>query len=156
MLSEKFLLSFCLLAMAVSSNAQNENTFLTGTVTDQQGNRIPGAKVLAVQDSTSLKRETRTTSQGTYQLADLPPGVFTIQFSKEGFSTFQADRVRQMVGQTGTFNVTLRVAGKKEVDTVSESSVQLDKVDVTVGGAVEEKQTDELPINGRNWATLTS
>src|SRR5581483_5115694 len=39
---------------------------------------------------------------------------------------------------------------------MTESSVQLDKVDVTIGGEVEQRQTDELPINGRNWATLTA
>ncbi len=156
MVSERLIICFCFLTLALSLKAQNENTFLTGTVTDEEGARIPGVKVVAVEDSTSLKRETQTTSKGTYQLADLPPGVFTIQFSKDGFSIFEANRVRQMVGQTGTLDITLRIAGKKEVDTVSEASVQLDKVDVTVGGAVEDQQIDELPINGRNWATLTS
>ena len=150
------LICFIFFTIVLSSYAQNENTFLTGTVTDQQGSRIPGAKILAVESATGLKRETQTTSQGTYQLMALPPGVFTIQFSKEGFSTFQAERVRQIVGQTGTLNVTLRIAAKKETESITESSVQLDKVDVTVGGAVEEEQTDELPINGRNWATLTA
>ena len=155
-ISQKVFPLICGLVMVLPLNAQNEKTSLTGTVTDQQGDRIPGAKVLAVATSTSLKRETQTTSQGTYQLADLPPGVFSVQFSKDGFSILQADRVRQVVGQTGTLNVTLRVAGKTEVDMINESSVQLDKVDVTIGGALEGKQTDELPINGRNWATLTS
>ncbi len=144
------------LYLALCASAQTEKTYLTGTVTDPQGNRVPDAKVLAVQDSTGLKRETQTTSRGTYQLADLPPGVFTLQFSKEGFSVLQANHVRQIVGQTGTLNVTLQLGAKKEETTVSESTVQLDKVDVTVGGEIEEKQADELPINGRNWSTLTS
>lgn len=129
---------------------------MTGTVTDPQGNRIATVKVVAVDDSTGLKRETETTSQGTYQLADLPPGVFTVQFSRDGFSVFEAAKVRQIVGRTGTLDVRLQLAGKKEVATVSESSVQLDKVDVTLGGEVEQEQVEELPINGRNWATLTS
>jgi hypothetical protein len=154
--STKFSLFFFNLGLCVCSWAQTEQTYLTGTVVDQQGNRVPQAKILAVQESTGLKRETQTTSTGTYQLADLPPGVFTIQFSKEGFSTYQAAHVRQVVGQTGTLNVALQLAGRQEETSVNESSVQLDKVDVTVGGEVEQKQVDELPINGRNWATLTS
>lgn len=109
-----------------------------------------------MQESTGLKRETETTSQGTYQLADLPPGIFTVQFSKDGFSTYQVDRVRQAVGQTGTLNVRLSLGLREEQATVNESLVQLDKVDVTIGGDVEQHQVDELPINGRNWATLTS
>jgi hypothetical protein len=145
-----------ILFLAGCAAAQTERTYLTGTVTDPQGNRVPDAKVLAIEDATGWKRETQTTSRGSYQLADLPPGVFTLQFSKEGFSVFQANHVRQMVGQTGTLNVTLQLGAKKEETTVSESTVQLDKVDVTVGGEIEEKQVDELPINGRNWSTLTS
>jgi Carboxypeptidase regulatory-like domain/TonB dependent receptor len=148
--------AFGALCLAFCASAQTETTYLTGTVTDAQGNRVPDAKVQAVEESTGLKRETRTTSQGSYQLAGLPPGVFTLQFSREGFSVFQANHVRQIVGQTGTLNVALQVAGKKEELTVSESTIQLDKVDVTVGDAIEGTQVDELPLNGRNWATLTA
>jgi hypothetical protein len=147
---------FCTLGLALSASAQTERTYLTGVVGDPQGKPVPQAKVVAVQDATDLKRETETTSEGTYQLADLPAGIFTVQFSKEGFSTYQANHVRQIVGQTGTLNVTLSLGDKREEVSVSESLVQLDKVDVTVGGAVEEQQVDELPINGRNWSTLTS
>jgi len=144
------------LCLALCASGQTERTSLTGTVTDPQGNRVPDAKVLAVQDSTGLKRETQTTSKGTYQLADLPPGVFTLRFSKPGFSVVQANHVLQIVGQTGTLNITLQLGAIEEETTVSESTVQLDKVDVTVGGEIEEQQVEELPINGRNWATLTS
>jgi hypothetical protein len=137
-------------------SAQTERTNLTGVVSDPQGNPIPQAKVVAVQTETGLKRQTATNAQGTYVLADLPLGEFTVQFSKEGFSTFQANRLRQFVGQTGTLNVMLKIAGKQEEATVNESVVQLDRVDVTVGGPVERQQVSELPVNGRNWATLTS
>ncbi len=136
--------------------AQTGRTSLTGIVVDPQGNRIPQAKVIAVQEATGLTRETETTSQGTYLLADLPPGVFTIRFSKDGFSIYQANNVRQIVGQTGTLNVKLSLGVRQEEATINESTVQMDKVDVTIGGAVEQLQVDELPINGRNWATLTS
>ena len=137
-------------------SAQTESTNLVGSVTDPQGKGIPQANVVAVETSTGLKRQTATTTQGTFVLADLPPGVFSIQFSKDGFSTLQADHVRQFVGQTGTLNVKLKLAGKLEEETVNESLVQLDRVDVTVGGPIEQKQVSELPVNGRNWATLTA
>jgi hypothetical protein len=154
--ANRLALFFCFLGISLGIYPQTEKTYLTGAVVDPQGGRVPKVKVVAVQESTGLKRETETTSEGTYQLAGLPPGVFTVQFSKDGFSTYQADRVRQAVGQTGTLNVTLRLGAKKEEATVSESVVQLDKVDVTVGGEVEQHQVDELPINGRNWSTLTA
>jgi hypothetical protein len=39
---------------------------------------------------------------------------------------------------------------------VTEAAFQLDRVDATVGAPIEQKQVDELPINGRNWSTLTA
>lgn len=154
-LSSRFPLSFVLLLQAVLS-AQTERTNLTGTVKDQQGNRISEAKVVAVQTLTGLKRQTATNAQGSYVLADLPLGEFTVRFTKEGFATLQTAHVRQVVGQTGTLNVQLTLAGKQEEAEVNESEVQLDRVDVTVGGQVEQQQVSELPVNGRNWATLTA
>ena len=136
--------------------AQVESSSLTGTVTDQQGKRVPQAKVRAIQAATGLQRETETTPQGDYQLLDLPAGTFSVQISKEGFATFRAERVEQMAGRTRTLNARLDVSGARQQASITEPLVQLDKVDATVGAPVEQEQISELPINGRGWATLTA
>jgi hypothetical protein len=123
---------------------------------DQQGGRVPMARVKATDTATGLQRETLTSVQGSYTLADLPVGTFRIEVSKAGFAVFRADRVKQEVGQTRTLDVTLHVAGQREAVTVTEATVQLDRVDATVGSPIEEMQVAELPVNGRNWATLTA
>ncbi len=79
-----------------------------------------------------------------------------VQFLKPGFATFTVEGVEQTVGQTRTLNARLELPHGKEQTTVNESFVQLDKVDATVGAAIEQAQVNDLPINGRNWATLTS
>jgi outer membrane receptor protein involved in Fe transport len=136
--------------------AQVESSSLTGTVSDQQGKRIPHAKVRATQVATGLHRETETTAQGYYGLVDLPAGIYSIQISKDGFSIFQAERVEQIVGQTRTLNATLDVAGGVQQASITEPLVQLDRVDATIGAAVEQEQVSELPLNGRGWAALTA
>jgi hypothetical protein len=123
---------------------------------DQQGGRVPLAMVKITDATTGLQRETLTSSQGSYTIADLPVGTFRVEVSKEGFAVFRADRVRQEVGQTRTLDVTLHLAGRKDEVEVTEAMVQLDRVDATVGSPIEQMQVDELPINGRNWATLTA
>ena len=60
------------------------------------------------------------------------------------------------MGQTRTLDARLEVASGRQEVTVTESLVQLDKVNATVGAPVEQKQVDELPVNGRNWSTLTA
>ncbi|MBV9266786.1 MAG: TonB-dependent receptor [Acidobacteriaceae bacterium] len=142
--------------LTFSAHAQVARTALTGTVTDEQGSRIPSAKVKATESSTGLQRETETNSQGTYSLADLPVGMFRVEIAKPGFATFLVDNVRQDVGQTRTLDAKLNLSGRIEQAEVTEAMVQLDRVDATVGAPIEQKQVDELPINGRNWATLTA
>lgn len=137
-------------------SAQVNRTAISGTVTDRQDNRIPSASVRVTRGATGLERETETTSQGTYELPDLPPGFYTVHFSKAGFSIFTVEHVEQLVGQTRTLNVRLEVEQGKGQTTVTEPLIQLDKVDATVGAAIEQAQVNDLPINGRNWATLTS
>jgi ribosomal protein L21 len=48
--------------------------------------------------------------------------------------------VEQLVGQTRTLNARLELAHGKEQTTVTEPLVQLDKVDATVGAAIEREQ----------------
>src|SRR5580704_18112351 len=145
-----------LVSIAGTTWAQVESSSLTGTVTDQQGRIIPHAKVRAIQAATGLHRETETTSQGNYELVDLTAGTFSVEISKDGFSIFHAERVEQIVGRTRTLNARLDVSGSSQQVRITEPLVQLDKVDATVGAPIEQEQVNELPINGRNWATLTA
>jgi hypothetical protein len=136
--------------------AQVDRTAITGTVTDQQGNRVPECAVRAIESATGFERRTLTTSQGSYELRGLPAGVYSVRFFKSGFSIFTAVSVQQIVGQTRTLNARLNLASAREQTTVTEPLIQLDKVDATIGAAIERAQIDDLPINGRNWATLTA
>src|ERR1700683_1560292 len=106
-----------LLLTLLCLQAQVNRTAITGTVTDQQGNRVPQANVRAIQSATGLRRETSTTSQGTYELPNLPPGLYTVQIAKTGFSTIAIEQVEQIVGQTRTLNVRLDLAQGKQQTT---------------------------------------
>lgn len=142
--------------LTILAQAQVERTVITGTVSDPQEHRIPQCRVHATEIATGFQRETLTTSQGSYELPGLPPGLYSVEFFKDGFATFTAAGVQQVVGQARTLNVRLDLARGTQQTTVTESPVQLDKVDATIGAVIELTQIDDLPVNGRNWATLTS
>ena len=144
------------LVVTLSLNAQIARTSLNGTVTDEQGNRIPAARIQATNVATGLRHETETNPQGTYAMPELEPGTFAVEIAKLGFASVRFRSVRLEVGQPRTLDVALGVAERKEQISVTEAEFQLDRVDATVGGPIEQKQVDELPINGRNWSTLTS
>jgi len=154
----RFVLSICAMLVSLTGgiSAQTNVSSITGTVTDASGAQVPAVRVVATQAATGLTRETVTNSQGNYFLDYLPIGQYQISFQKEGFNRFVAEQVAQTVGEKRTLNIQLLPhAGSQQVS-VNEPLVQLDTVSATVGAPIEQKQVEDLPINGRNWATLTS
>lgn len=63
---------------------------VSGFVTDSQdGTKIPGVTVRII-EGPNTGRTATTGNDGAYQLYDLEPGTFTMQFSKTGYVTMQA------------------------------------------------------------------
>ncbi len=141
------LFSVCLLA-------QVDRSGLNGTVTDKTGAPVKGAVVKVKEKSTGLERETISGEGGSYSLSALPAGVYKISFSLQGFAVTQYDDVRQTVGGTRTLNAHLQLAQTSQTVEVN-AAAALDNTTATVGGNVEQEQVHKIPLNGRNWTTLT-
>lgn len=152
--------SFCLagiiLCLLSSSPAQVDRSGLNGTVTDSSGHVLPQAHVIAVHNATGLQRETLTSPKGTYDIPELPIGIYTVSISHEGFKTLTFTNVVQAIQATRTLNATLPVSAGQERIEVAASTEQLNETSNTLGARVEHAQADKLPLNGRNWANLTA
>jgi len=151
---------FCLvgviLCLVCLSLAQVDRAGLNGTVTDPSGRVLPQTHVAAVQNDTGLRRETTSSSSGTYVIPELPVGVYTVTFTHDGFKALTLENVVQVVQQTRTLNAALPISGGQVRVEVSASSEQMDETSDAMGGRTERVQVEELPLNGRNWATLTA
>ena len=141
---------------AAKSFPQIDRSGLSGTVTDSSGRLLAQTRVTAVQNSTLLRRETVSSSTGSYDIPELPVGTYTITFDHPGFRTLTFVDVKQVIGRTRALDVTLQVAGGEERVDVSASSEQMDNSTDALGGRIDKVQADKLPTNGRNWATLTA
>ena len=139
-----------------TSQAQIDMTGLTGTVRDVSGKSVAGAEILARQSGTGLERHTISGNQGAYSVADLPIGEYTITFAKPGFEAVRYKDVRQAVGQTRTIDPILSPATLNEGITVFGKLVELDQTTAALGSRIEGSAIQNLPLNGRNWASLTS
>jgi hypothetical protein len=144
-----------MLLLTSSGQAQIDRTGLNGTVTDASGRVVPKAHVTAVQDGTGLRRETFSSTNGTYDIPELPVGHYTVTFTSDGFEDLTYSNVIQAVGVTRTLNATLKVAGGSQHIQVSGTSNELNETSASMGTRIERTQTQDLPLNGRNWATLT-
>jgi hypothetical protein len=141
--------------LASNSFAQIDRSGLSGTVTDSSGRLLAQTRITAIQNSTQLTRETVSSPTGSYDIPELPVGIYTITFDHPGFNTMMFVDVKQVIGRTRTLDATLQVAGGEEHVEVSPSSEQMDNGSDALGGRIEKVQADKLPLNGRNWATLT-
>jgi len=146
----------CFLLFLPASFAQVQLSALTGTVRDQSGRAIPGAKVTARHSSTGLERTTTSDNAGVYSLENLPPGAYLLSFAKGGFEEVRYEGVEQGVGQTRTIDPVLSAAGRRDEVTVSAPLVELDKSSAALGGTIQSTAVQEIPLNGRNWASLTA
>jgi len=144
------------LSCAIPGAAQVDRSSLAGTVTDPSGKMLGQTHITAVENSTELRREGVSDTDGRYEIAELPVGEYTVRFDHPGFKTLTFVDVEQVVGRTRTLDAALQVSGAEERVEISMSSELMDRNTAAVTGLIEKKQADELPLNGRNWASLTA
>ena len=155
--SSRLLGALCILLCLVSPGwAQIDNSGLTGTVSDLGGHRLPGVKVTAVQDATGLQRQAVSSAEGAYYFPKLPVGSYAVTFDRKDFQSLRFEHVVQKLGETRVLNTALKVAGPAEHVEVLASPVSQDQTNNTLGTDIELIQAKELPLNGQNWATLTT
>src|SRR5580692_10304092 len=145
-----------ILCLVCGSSAQVDRAGLNGTVTDSSGRVLPRTHVTAVHNATGLRREATSSSSGTYDIPELPIGVYTITFEHEGFKALTFVDVEQVIGRTRTLDATLQVSGGQQRVEVSSSSEQFDQTSAAIGTFISDEQAKALPLNGRNWANLTA
>src|ERR1700683_563640 len=116
-----------LLMLVCLSMAQVDRAGLSGTVTDPSGRVLPQARVTAVQISTGLKRETKSSTEGMYDIPELPVGNYAITFEHDGFKALTFVDVEEVIGRTRTLDVTLQVSGSNQRVEVPASSALMDR-----------------------------
>jgi len=118
-----FLLPITLaLAVAVTAVAQQPAGTLHGTVLDESGALVLGAKVKILQGRTVV-RELLTDDSGEFTASGLIPGDYSVAVSLLGFGDFESGKTAVVARGTATLSVTLRVKAEKEqVTVVSEQS----------------------------------
>jgi len=136
--------------------AQTDRSGLAGTVLDASGKAIPNALVVAKDADTGAERTTHSNSRGVYEIYDLPIGAWEVVFSASGFSSVRYERIEQAVGQTRTLNPVLQVASGGAQVTITEALPEINPASATLGQAIEQRAVEDLPLNGRNWTSLTA
>jgi hypothetical protein len=134
--------------------AQSTSATISGTVTDESGAAVMGARVMLTNDATNTEQSTATGRTGDFTIINILPGTYSVQVSKDGFRTVRQTHVTLLVNQTAALSFTLSVGRVQETVTVSESISTVDSSTAELGSVITSKPANDLPLNGRNFTQL--
>ena len=136
-----------------SGFAQAPAGSIVGVIGDQSEAVIPRAVVTATNVDTGLRRAVIAGGAGGYVIAALPSGEYELKAEAPGMSP-AVRRATVAAGSETTVNMTLAVAGMKEVLTVAGASPQIQYGSNRIAGVLTRMQIEQLPLNGRNVLEL--
>lgn len=134
--------------------AQADRGRIDGTITDSSGAVVPGTRVELLSTHTGLDLKTDSDSSGIYHFTALPLGEYRLNFTKEGFKSVDIQSVILVVGEPRTLDVRLGPGTVSDSIEVKASKETINRSSAEVGGLVDSTQIRELPIDGRDWASL--
>src|SRR6202044_2792969 len=86
--------------IALNLPAQTTNGLITGVLSDSTGAVVPAAQVKIVSQATGIERTAVSDGSGLYVVPQLPPGVYTLTATKEGFASVKEDNIQLLVNQS--------------------------------------------------------
>src|SRR5579885_324053 len=92
---------------------------ISGTVTDQQGNAVPGAQVTVRSADFASARTFTTADNGSFTAAMLYPSVYMVEVKARGFVLKKPARVTLGIGSSVQITIRLGVAGVSQNVTVA-------------------------------------
>lgn len=147
--------TFCLLiGSAHTILAQSATGQITGTIRDATGAVVINASVIVTSQLTGLSRTTTSNESGGYAFPLLPVSVYTVKVDLKGFRAATRSDIQLNVDQVARVDIDLQVGEVSETIDVKETAVTIDSETAAVGQIVNQKQVNDLPLNGRNFLSL--
>ncbi|HEY4764975.1 MAG TPA: TonB-dependent receptor [Candidatus Sulfotelmatobacter sp.] len=151
-------LAGCLLAALLGCSvafAQTVTGSISGQVTDQSGAVIVGANVTAENTATSVQTPAQTNGSGIYTIRFLPIGTYTVTIEATGFGKQTVPPFALEIDQTAKVNVRMEIGSSVTVVVQSDINPILDTSDATLGNTLSTHEIENIPLNGRNFSSLT-
>ncbi len=139
---------------AVPVSAQVTTGTIVGTVKDSAGAVVPGATVTITETGKQTSSIYTTDSDGAYTAPFLIPGTYELAVDVQGFRKYVRRGVVLQVNQRARVDIALEVGTFAEATEVTALAPLTRSDSAEMGDVIEERAIRELPLNGRNFATL--
>ena len=151
-----FLGVFALSGVSFAVAQQADNAIVVGTVFDASRATVPGAAVKLTHVSTNAAIEVRTDERGQYRTPSLRIGEYVLNVEAGGFKHFSQRGVELEIGDVRKVDVVLEIGQASESVNVDAEAPLLQASDSTVGDVINNKQIEDLPLNGRDYLQLAN
>ena len=129
-----------LMLLAQLAGAQTSRGTISGTVADNSGAVITGAKVALTHTEAGVRRSSETNDAGIYRFDAVDPGLYKLDINHPGFRPFLATAVGVEANRTTSLDVRLEVG--------------LVDAQVTVSAEAEEMLVKDAPLRGGRHGTF--
>ncbi|HUO14216.1 MAG TPA: TonB-dependent receptor [Verrucomicrobiae bacterium] len=156
--STRIVSPFLLLALLVSlsslADAQSTAGRILGTISDQSGAAVAGAKVTVTDVQRGTARTLTTDQTGSFVAPDLQPGVYKARVEAKGFKSIERPNITIEVATDVRADFTLQPGQVTETMTIEEEVPLVNTTSATLGGTLSNKEINDLPLSGRNYENL--
>lgn len=141
----------CLTGIAA---AQVTTGSILGTVRDNSGSAVKGARVTITEVGKSNSTTYTTDDEGAYTAPFLIPGTYNVSVEATGFKKALTNTVVVQIDQKARIDFALEIGAVTETVEVAASTTLVRTESSEIGVVIEERSVKELPLNGRNFAQL--
>ena len=137
------------------AHAQENRGSVLGTVTDQTGAPVVGAKVQVIDAATGVAATTTSDDSGAFNVPFLAPGDYRIEVDANGFAKATNPTVTVHAQQTQHVSFSLHVGSATQTVTVTSEAPLLQTANTTTGQTLSTQTVQNLPINNENLLSET-
>jgi len=144
----------CLLVQGRYALGQVDEGAISGTVQDQTGAVVPNAQVTLLNTDQGITLQTKSNGSGGYTFSPVRIGHYTITVTATGFAKTTQENLVVNVAQILTVNMQLKPGAATETVEVSTAPPLMQTEEASVGQVIQQKEVNDLPLNGRNFTFL--
>lgn len=146
---------FFLFVTASAAIAQEQRGSIEGVVKDASGGVLPGVLIEVASPVLVGGANTVTGARGEYGFPALPPGIYAVTASLQGFATMKLPSIELTLGKTLRVDFAMTVAAVKETVVVSAQPPLIDITRSAVSTNITRKDFDLIP-KGRDYSSVVT
>ncbi|MBS1852731.1 MAG: carboxypeptidase regulatory-like domain-containing protein [Acidobacteria bacterium] len=132
---------------------QSGKASIVGVATDGSGAVVHGVSITARSAETGFTITATSNESGTYSIPLIAVGNYSVTAQKDGFKT-SVQSILLTADKIATVDFKLELGAVSEKVTVEANSQLIETETAQLGQVIQEKAITELPLNGRNPASL--